>query len=259
MISAASSRDLEIEAVARHEAVHDVEVLDSAAVQLDHPAVLDDQARLRVGGPVHGHEAERRLRCDEHLPAKVACEARSAAPRAGHASRPRSLPTLRRLADERRNARGAVLPFEARRPRLELCGARPARPERRVDLEDDVVGNGGQLGRSLQALGELPASVRPGDFRLSAQRVGRRAHVGGVDGPATQRLERHVVQALAGGCPHEVRASPGQRIIGYRIEGGHPREFYGARLGCRQSAPGRTCRSTRSELPPTIFAASSSE
>ena len=69
------------------------------------------------------------------------------------------------LADERCCLRGVV--------RLELGGTcfqlscrRAARPKRRVDAEQELIGDGGELGGPLEAVGELRAPRRTGDLGL---------------------------------------------------------------------------------------------
>ena len=56
-----ASRRREVDAVARDERVDDVEVALAPAVELDHPAVVDDERRFRVVGRVEGDQAERRV------------------------------------------------------------------------------------------------------------------------------------------------------------------------------------------------------
>ena len=96
--------DVQVEPVARDEAVDHVEVSGRAAVHRDDLPVLDLEPRLRVVRPVHRDEPELRVRRDQELAAQRTLLARDEAlrpprghrPSAGPARRTRPPPRARR-------------------------------------------------------------------------------------------------------------------------------------------------------------------
>src|SRR2546423_4060226 len=124
-----------------------------------------------------------------------------------------------RLADERRCLRGAELVVEAARPRLQLVRARPVRAKRRVDLEEHLVVDRCQLGRALEAVCELDATGRPRDLRLEAERLRRRAHLGGAEPARPQGIERQVLEPEPSACPDEVGSLRAEWVVGPGVEG----------------------------------------
>src|SRR6185437_11374659 len=82
-----------------------------------------------------------------------------------------------RLPDERGHARSRKLAFEPLSPRFQLGGGGAARAQRCVDLEHRVGGNGGELGRPQQVLGERHPPRREGHRSLSLDRLRVRADV----------------------------------------------------------------------------------
>ena len=173
-------RDLEVEPVRDEEAVDDVELGRGPPVHPHDDAVLDDELRLGVVRAVQRDEAELRRRRHEHLAPQLL---RGAGREAGGAlrspSRPRVRVGRRRLADEGRRLRRLpvvepAVPMSSSSAAVERPG-----PQRRVDLEQLVVGNAGELGGTVEVVGELargrpPARPRPAGGASPAWRGCRR-------------------------------------------------------------------------------------
>ena len=113
----------------------------------------------------------------------------------------------RGLPHERRRAHCRV-PVEAGSPALQLRRGRPARAERRVDLEQLAVRYQRQLGRPLQALGERLPSRGARDRRLPAQRLRGGPRIAAEIRPA--RTASSVTSAS--GVPPSVDTRSGRRL-----------------------------------------------
>ena len=137
---------------------------------------VDDELGLGVVRAVRGDEPELGQRRDELLEVEIARRAR----REAAASHRRAAPARRRPRPPRaRTPRSSSAPWPSSRDAHSSSSAAVARPrsQRRVDLEEQVVRNGGELGRALEALGELRPSRRARDLRLQPQRLRRRANL----------------------------------------------------------------------------------
>ena len=164
-------RDLEIEAVRDEEAVDHVELGRGPAVHAHDDAVLDHELGLRVVRSVQRDETELRQRRHEQLAPELLRGARRET--GGSAQTPTSLRSTYAAAASRTKAAVAAHPSPpAGRPILELGRRRAARPKRRVDLEQLVVGHAGELGGPIEVVGELPAARRAGDLGLPASVAG---------------------------------------------------------------------------------------
>ena len=164
--------DLEVEPVGDEEAVDHVELGLGPPVQPHDAAVLDDELRLGIVRPVHRDEPELRQRAHEQLAPELLLRAR------GEAAGPRGVSHRRAPAPRRpRRPRGRTRPcaghptLEPARPLLELGCGRAARSQRRVDLEEPVVGDAAQLGGTIEVVGELQAAGRARDRSLAARAV----------------------------------------------------------------------------------------
>ena len=172
-------RDLEVETVRDDEAVDDVEVGRAAAVHARDDSVLDDELRLRIVRPVRRDEPELGQRRDELLEVEIARRARREAAathrRAVLAPRTQPRPRGRTPPSSRppcASSRGS--------PLLQLGGGGAARTQRRVDLEQQLVGDRSELRGALEALRELRPARRERDRGLHPKRLRRRANLVGA-------------------------------------------------------------------------------
>ena len=216
--SAAASRgDVEVEPVAHDEVVERVPVLRAAAVELDDAAVLDRRATApgRSARSSRRARARRAARSAPRGAARAARARRSARIARQPARSPRSAYTC---AASRTNAAVGrrVQLSSSRRPRFELRRRRAPRTKRRVDREDRLVGERRQLGRAEQVVGELRAARVARDLRLQAQRLRRRAELGGGH-PLAVQLE--LVERDPARRADEIGPARSERIVAARIEG----------------------------------------
>jgi len=99
------------------------------------------------------------------------------------------------------------------------CRDAGGRPKRRIDLEQELIGDGSELGGPLEAVGELRAPRREGDFALQAQRLGGRANLVASERAGANRVERHVGERHAARGRHEVRTPRSERVVANGVEG----------------------------------------
>ena len=195
----------------------------SAAVSTVHPrddSALDDELRLRVVRPVRRDESELRHRRDELLEVQIArrarCEAAASHPRGASAPR-----TPRRPRGRTLRVCTASYVVESGRPRFQLGCRRAARPKRRVDLEQELVGDGSELGGPLEVVGELRRGpprgrLRPAGATSPASRGSRRAR-------ACRRESRRASRRRAATPPGVVtRSGPPGAERGSRGSGRRP-------------------------------------
>ena len=212
--------DIEVEPMRDEETVDHVELRGVLAVEAENDAVPHHELRVGIRRPVGGDEAE------------LGHGSTSVSRRSSVASRAAKRP-LRRASAIRREpsclVRGDGLPHEGRiprrperleshRPGLELGRGRPPGPERGVDREQLVVGNGGQLGGALEAVGELGAARRPGDRRLQPERGRGGARVVCRQPPLTRRGERDVVEREPRVRLDEIGPARAERVVGDGVE-----------------------------------------
>ena len=192
------------------ETVDHVELRGVLAVEAENDAVPTTSSGSGSAGPPAATRPSSGQRLDERLPPEVRRLARREATAAA-ASAIRREPSFRvrgdGLAHEGRSPRRPEL-LESHRPGLELGRGRSARPERGVDREQLAVGNGGQLGGPLEAVGELGAARRPGDRRLQPERGRGGARVVSVSRPS--RAAASVTSSS--GSPECVSTRSGRRV-----------------------------------------------
>ena len=214
--------DVEIDAVGRDEAIERVEALARLAVELADDTVLDHERRRGVAGAVHGHEAERRLGPDQRLaPERRLARTRKRSLRGSSltvAARnsPRSAITT---AASRTNAAQRGAPTSASAAPIASSSAAVARRGRRrgVDGEHLVVGQRGELGGSLEVLGQLLPAGRACHGRLAQQRLRRRAQLVGRDAAGAQAVQRDLRERRAAGCRDELGPPLPERVVDERI------------------------------------------
>ena len=183
------------------EAVDHVEVGRSATVHPHDDAVLDHELGLRIVRARSRRRARARrsgVTSSSRRSSFAAREAnRADAPDSGSGTEEPSLDVRRAQPRGRRRAVSGAPTRRAVAPSLELLGRRAPGPQRRVDLEELVVGHASELGRALEVVRELRPSRRPGNLRLPSERRGRRADVGGDERPGPRSLERDLVERRA--------------------------------------------------------------
>ncbi len=187
------------------EAVDDVELRCGSPVHADDDALLDDELGLRIEWPVGRDQAELGQRRDERLAVEVALS-RETNRRLRIGEEPSFRVRAGGFPHEVGRASGSV-GLELRGPVLELRGRGPTRAKSRVDSEQEVVWNGGELGGAFQARREWYSPCGAGDLGLERERIRGRANLGAVDVTGSKRVQRDVRQRQPAGGRRRGRAA----------------------------------------------------